>query len=162
MRLDIAESVGETIVKLLGPYCAEIDGEKKIKIVGSVRRRKPACHDIDIVLIPGDAWELAAALKRIGKQVKGGEKMSCFITAGGHQVDIYFATPETWATLLLIRTGSKEHNIKLCAAARARGWKLCATGNGLFNEKGERIAGDSEASIFVALGMLYIPPERRN
>jgi DNA polymerase (family 10) len=157
MRLQIAESVAQTIVKLLEPHC------ERIQIAGSVRRRKPACHDIDIVLIPGpDAGELNSALKRIGRQVKGGSKMSCFITAGGHQVDIYFATPETWASLLLIRTGSKEHNIKLCSAARARGWKLCASGNGLFDENGERIAGDTEESIFNKLGMAYVPPERRD
>lgn len=156
MRLEIAESVAQTIAKLLEPYC------EKIQIAGSIRRRKPACHDIDIVLIPKDLWGLSAALKMIGKQLKGGEKMSQFITAGGHQVDIYFATLETWATLLLIRTGSKESNIRLCTAARARGWKLCASGNGLFDEHGERIAGDTEESIFIKLGMAYVPPERRD
>jgi DNA polymerase (family 10) len=156
MKLQIAESVADTIVKLLEPFC------ERIQIAGSVRRRKSECHDIDIVLIPGpDAWGLNTALNRIGKRLKGADKMTQFITAGGHQVDIYFATRETWATLLLIRTGSKEHNIKLCTEAKKRGWKLCATGNGLFNEKGERSAGDSEASIFNALGMAYVPPERR-
>jgi DNA polymerase (family 10) len=157
LRLQIAESVANTIVKLLEPYC------QQIQIAGSIRRRKPECHDVDIVLIPGnDAWGLNSALKKIGKQVKSGEKISQFITAGGHQVDIYFATPETWATLLLIRTGSKENNIRLCSAARARGWKLCASGNGLFDENGERIAGDTEESIFNKLGMAYVPPERRD
>jgi DNA polymerase (family 10) len=157
LRLEIAESVAQAIIKLLEPYC------EKIQIAGSIRRRKPECHDVDIVLIPGnDAWGLNIALKRIGRQKTSGEKMSQFITAGGHQVDIYFATPETWATLLLIRTGSKEHNIRLCSAARARGWKLCASGNGLFDENGERIAGDTEESIFIKLGMAYVPPERRD
>mgnify|MGYP001593259166 CR=1 FL=1 len=31
----------------------------------------------------------------------------------------------------------------------------------LENEKGERIAGDSEESFFQALGIPYAPPERR-
>jgi DNA polymerase (family 10) len=156
MRLQIAESVASTIVKLLEPYC------ERIQVAGSIRRCKPECHDIDIVLIPKDHWNLNIALKKIGTQKKSGEKISQFITAGGHQVDIYFATEETWATLLLIRTGSKESNIRLCSEAKKRGWKLCATGNGLFNELGERIAGDSEASIFNKLGMAYIEPERRD
>ena len=47
-------------------------------------------------------------------------------------LDIYVATPETWATLLLIRTGSRAHNIKLCARARAMGMRLHADGSGLF------------------------------
>ncbi len=35
------------------------------------------------------------------------------------------------------------------------------TGDGLFNERGERIAGDSEESIFAALGEKYRRPEGR-
>jgi hypothetical protein len=46
-------------------------------------------------------------------------------------VDLYLATPETWATTLLIRTGSKEHNIWLCERARRLGGKLHASGQGL-------------------------------
>src|SRR6266446_3745254 len=46
-------------------------------------------------------------------------------------VDIYMATEESWATLLLIRTGSAEHNIWMCARARACGGKLHADGSGL-------------------------------
>ncbi|MBA7714607.1 hypothetical protein ES703_123634 [subsurface metagenome] len=45
--------------------------------------------------------------------------------------------------------------------AKIRGWRLAASGDGLFNEKGERIAGDTEESIYKALGLPYQPPERR-
>jgi len=76
-------------------------------------------------------------------------------------LDIYFATPETFATLLLIRTGSVESNIRLAARAKKRGWRLAASGGGLFNERGERIAGDSEESIYQALGLPWQRPEER-
>jgi len=36
-------------------------------------------------------------------------------------LDVYIATPDAWATLLLIRTGSKEHNIRMCMRARIMG-----------------------------------------
>jgi len=39
----------------------------------------------------------------------------------GEQIDLYFATPETWGTLVLIRTGSAEHNIKLSMIAQKEG-----------------------------------------
>ncbi|MBN1366607.1 MAG: hypothetical protein JW967_01600 [Dehalococcoidales bacterium] len=84
-----------------------------------------------------------------------------------YSVDFYIATPETWATLLLIRTGSREHNIKLCSLARQKGMKLHADGSGLFrvslleSEPDERIAGDTEDSIFKALGLPYQEPEER-
>lgn len=79
----------------------------------------------------------------------------------GRQVDLYVATPETWFTLLLIRTGSTQHNIKLTTLAKKKGWHLYADGRGLFNEKGVRVAGDSEESFFQALGIPYVEPWRR-
>ncbi len=79
----------------------------------------------------------------------------------GTELDIYFATPETWGTLLLIRTGSMRHNTFLASRAKARGWRLRASGDGLFNEKDERIAGDTEQSIFEALELPYKEPEDR-
>ncbi len=77
------------------------------------------------------------------------------------QVDIYYASEETWATLLLIRTGSTQHNIRLCSVAKKMGWHLAASGDGLFNAKGQRVAGDTEESIFKALGLPFLPPEER-
>ncbi|GAI68477.1 unnamed protein product, partial [marine sediment metagenome] len=76
-------------------------------------------------------------------------------------LDIYFASPETFATLLLIRTGSVESNIRLATRAKKRGWRLAASGGGLLNERGERIAGDSEESIYEALGVPYQEPWER-
>jgi len=78
----------------------------------------------------------------------------------GSMLDVYIATPEIWATLLLIRTGSKEHNIYLCTRARQKGMKLHADGSGLFRAL-ERVAGDTEESIFKTLGLDYVIPERR-
>ncbi|MBA7541791.1 hypothetical protein ES705_34107 [subsurface metagenome] len=83
------------------------------------------------------------------------------VTVGDVPVDIYVASEEIWATLLLIRTGSKESNIRLCTLAQKRGWRLAASGDGLFDENGQRIAGDTEASIFEALGLAYQRPEER-
>jgi hypothetical protein len=42
------------------------------------------------------------------------------------------------------------------------GWHLAASGDGLFNGKGERIAGDSEISIYNALGLAWQRPEERD
>jgi len=89
-----------------------------------------------------------------------GEKLKCF-AFNGAQVDLYYASPETWVTLLLIRTGSKENNIRLCSRAKGMGWHLAASGDGLFNETGKRIAGDSDISIYNALGLPYQLPEER-
>lgn len=156
MFLERADKIAETIVKRLTPYC------ERIEVAGSVRRRKPQVNDIDIVLIPTDPWNLQHEILGLahGNAKASGAKIMR-VKVNGTQVDFYFATPETWATLLLIRTGSAENNIHLCSIAKKRGWHLFANGDGLFDERGLRIAGDTEESIYKALGLTFQPPERR-
>lgn len=154
MDLSIARSIAQEVVTKLEPYC------ERVEVVGSVRRRKQFPRDIDILLIPRNQGQLALALYNLGGPRLGGKKLEERIY-NGVQVDFYFATPETWFTLLLIRTGSKEHNIKLVTRAKHRGWHLFANGKGLFNKNGERVAGDSEGSFFTALGLPYVEPWQR-
>ena len=155
MELEKAEAFASIVVKALEPYC------DKIEVAGSVRRQRPIVNDIDLVVIPRDRRNLDLALMRIGNYKMSGMKIAR-VEMDSIPLDIYFATPETFATLLLVRTGSKENNIRLATLAKKRGWRLAASGDGLFNEKGKRIAGDSEESIYEALGLPYQQPwERR-
>jgi DNA polymerase (family X) len=166
MELKLALDTALGLVERLTPFCDQVE------IAGSIRRRKTRVHDIDIVAIPNEAKLMSQGFfdtRRLVASIAdplatsprvNGLKMSTF---SYHEipVDIYWATPQTWATLLLIRTGSKEHNIKLCSLAKQNGMHLHASGDGLFSN-GERIAGDTEKSIFISLGLAYIEPERRN
>jgi len=154
LELQRAQSIADSVVKRLRPYCT------KIEVAGSVRRGRPFVNDIDIVLIPKDPWNLRYEIARLGPIKLRGDKIQRVIH-DGIQVDIYLADQKTWATLLLIRTGSKNSNIRLTTLAKRKGWKLHASGSGLFDENGQRIAGDSEESIFEALGIPYQRPERR-
>ncbi len=154
MELERAQKIASGVVKRLGPYC------QRIEIAGSIRRQKATVNDIDIVLIPSDLWNLTHEIKGLGPSVAAGEKLKR-ILYNGVQVDLYFADEETWATLLLIRTGSKENNIRLATLAKERGWHLAASGDGLFNENEQRIAGDSEESIYEALNLPWQRPEER-
>ena len=156
MELQQAESIADSIIQRLKPYCQK----DKIEVAGSTRRKKATVNDIDFVLIPSDPWNLNYEISSLGQMpVKGGKIQR--INHNGVQVDLYFAEPQTWATLLLIRTGSKENNIRLTSLAKKKGWHLHASGSGLFNETGQRIAGDTEESIFEALGIPYQEPEAR-
>jgi DNA polymerase (family 10) len=74
-------------------------------------------------------------------------------------VDIYRARPETWGVLLLIRTGSIEHNIKLCSRARAMNMMLSAK-KGVIKD-GKVVASRTEEEIFKALEMDFVEPEKR-
>ena len=169
-----AEEAAESI-------CAQIrDSCVRVQVAGSIRRRKPMVHDIDIVVIPRfgigqsnslfedvvERNELEAVVRELAhvgkvKIKKHGERVLCLSFLGVEvPVDLYIASEETWSTLLLIRTGSKEHNIFLCSRARQLGMQLKADGSGL-HRNGNLIASDSESSIFSALGLTYVPPEGR-
>ena len=154
MELERARKIADAVVKRLSPYC------QKIEVAGSIRRRKPRVKDVDLVLIPNDLWSLHGELMKLGQLKMSGKKIMRVIV-GSTQVDIYIADEATWATLLLIRTGSKENNIRLCSRAKDMGWHLAASGDGLFNETGKRIAGDTEISIYNALGLRWQRPEER-
>ncbi len=156
IALERAQKIAEAVVELLKPYCS------RIVIAGSIRRQKSLINDIDLVLIPVDLWGLHAELTRLGggKLKMSGPKILRSMY-GSIQVDVYVADEHTWATLLLIRTGSAQNNIRLATLAKKRGWHLAASGDGLFDETGERIAGDTEQSIFEALGLRYQTPEER-
>ncbi len=169
MILSEAEKRAVTIKNELIPLCS------KVEIAGSIRRKKPLVNDIDIVCIPDNENRFMTHVKNFGKLKVAGEKIIRveMFQEFGIDLDIYIATPATWGTLNLIRTGSKEHNVKLCTLARRKNLHLHADGTGLFKmnsvqglfslEPGDetRIAGDTEESIFEALGIEYVKPEDR-
>jgi len=154
MELEKAKAIAERVKALLEPVCWDV------VVAGSIRRRRPLVNDIDLVLVPKDRYTVDSILMGLGKVKLSGMKIAR-VQMDSISLDVYYATPETLATLLLIRTGSAENNIKLCTIAKNRGWHLSASGDGLFNEKRERIAGDSEESIYKALGVPYQEPWQR-
>ena len=154
IELKRARGIAQEVVKRLSPYC------QRIEVAGSIRRKKRQVNDIDLVLVPNDLWNLHHEIMRLGQVRMSGNKIMR-VMASNTQVDIYIADEATWATLLLIRTGSAENNIRPATLAKKRGWHLAASGDGLFNERGERIAGDTEESIYQALGLPYQEPEER-
>ena len=154
IELERAQRIAQEVVKRLSPYC------QRIEVAGSVRRLKPQVNDIDLVLIPNDLWDFHAEVMKMGILKMSGKKILRTI-AGNVQIDIYIADEQTWATLLLIRTGSAENNIRLATLAKKKGWHLAASGDGLFDENKQRIAGDTEQSIYQALGVRYQEPKER-
>jgi len=172
-------SVGE---RLSAEVCEHFAGSvQRIVVAGSVRRRCKEVHDLDIIAIPrfstapprtlfGGPEQISEVDRALDKLIgdgkidmmQRGEKAIRFcLRSHPITVDFYLASQETWATLLLIRTGSRDHNIFLCSRARALGMHLKADGSGLF--RGDQlIASDSEQSIFRELGLDFSPPEGRH
>ena len=158
MKLKEAKTIAETVRTTLIPHC------DRVEIAGSIRRGKPIVHDIDIVIMPKPEASLVldSLIASMGAvELNGPKTKRLRLPQDNITIDIYLATPATWATLLLIRTGSKENNIRLCSLARRKGWYLKANGDGLIDHRGNRVAGDSEEDIYKALGIPYQKPQER-
>ena len=155
MRLEQAEKLAEQFIHEIATYC------KKIEIVGSIRRRKTECRDIDLIILskPEQLWNFTLKLKRISKINVNGKQVKRVVYKD-EQFDLYFATPETWGALVLIRTGSMSHNIKLSTIALRKGMKLTHHGLVKRGEEG-KILVSTEEGIFEALDLSYVPPEER-
>jgi len=152
MKLEDARKIANNFISEIKEFCEKID------IAGSIRRQNSEVNDIDIVLIPKLREHLIQKIRNISKVEVQGKKL-IRTEYSGIQVDIYFATKETGGILLLVRTGSKEHNIKLCQHAINKEMKLSSE-KGLM--KGNKIiASRTEEEIFKGLGMDYVKPEDR-
>jgi DNA polymerase (family 10) len=160
MKLEEASVLAHDIVEAIKHLC----DPQRVEVVGSIRRGRPEVHDVDIVLIPQQwMWHnIVHTLKhRLGAAVveSGPELVRLIIQE--IQVDLYRATPKTWGVLLLIRTGSTQHNIKLCSHAKSMGLMLSAAHGVLKIEDGKVIASRTEEEIFSALGLAYVEPKNR-
>ena len=157
--LDYASGIAARLTSIIRPYC------DAVVVAGSIRRRRPQVKDIDLVVIPNSLSGLAMALLKRGEILtkKRLDSKTKIIKAHfeGVPVDIYLADKETWATILLIRTGSADHNKRLAMKAKRLDLHLKANGEGILDGDGRKISGDTEQSIFAALGMEWVPPEKR-
>jgi DNA polymerase/3'-5' exonuclease PolX len=155
----------------------------RIEIVGSLRRQKVGVNDIDLLVIPRFIQMQDESLfggpyreDQLDKQLSqlclshdmeldaNGSKIKRFLkTVDGDTIpiDLYVATEQTWWTLLLIRTGSRQHNIKLARRAMELQMHLKADGSGLLTSNGCIVSVGSEKEIFQNLKLEYRRPEDR-
>ena len=74
------------------------------------------------------------------------------------QVDLRVVPQESYGAALQYFTGSKAHNIVIRRMAQEQGLKI--NEYGVFRGD-ERIAGETEESVYAAVGLPWIPPELR-
>jgi DNA polymerase/3'-5' exonuclease PolX len=178
LRLEDARVLANRVLDAIAPL---VDWAE---VAGSIRRERPEVNDIDIVAIPktltrstplspvvyvGESivWQQIipdTLMKKLGlvDHQRGQELLRLSFPENRFPVDIYRARDETWGVIFLIRTGSKEHNVKLCSLARSKGLKLSAR-QGLVTQGGfgQIIASKTEEEIFAALGLGYVEPKDR-
>jgi DNA polymerase (family 10) len=168
MRLDRAEELVTAVMTALAP----IRGVRSLEPAGSFRRRKETVGDLDVLAETDDPAELMAAftaLPMADTVVNRGLAKSAIRLVRGPQVDLMAMPPGAAGTYRIHFTGSKEHNVRLRALARDRGWSLSEKGFLRIGEDGEPLTGAdaelrtfrTEEEAYAFLGLPFIEPELR-
>jgi DNA polymerase (family X) len=163
-RIDQAQSYAEKI----GALIREFPGIDEITPAGSLRRGRETVGDLDL-LVTGPACEAdvvsaavehVAALPLIDKLLAKGQNKVSFTLRNNLQVDVRLLPHASYGAALQYFTGSKMHNVALRQRAIKRGLTLSEYAL-LRLEDNVIVAAATEADIYHALELDYIPPELR-
>lgn len=161
LPLDEAIKISDELTSLI----SQLDDESTfgaIEACGSVRRRKDIVGDLDIVVEVLNPDKLEILSNRIASMIldavtaRGLAKVSGQYE--GMQVDVRFAEPVCYGSMILSNTGPRQFNIDMREWAAKRGLLLNEYG---VWEGANRIAGKTEKEVFAALQIEYVHPEER-
>lgn len=180
MKLGEAEALAQEMVKRLQGDC------ERIKVAGSVRRRKAEPHDLELVVIPRfeecqvnlfereqvslletNLYALCiSGVMAFDSSVKrNGPKHKRLLHLGsGIVVEIYSAEAGNWGLILALRTGPADFN-HLLVTSVAMGGAMPLTmrmQDGWLWRRGERVETGTEDEFFGALGLPTWYPEVRS
>jgi DNA polymerase (family 10) len=129
MRLREAQALVRELRRTL-----RLDGKRpRMRVVGSVRRKEAAPHDVDILVVADDPplGRLALGSSATMRMAPGGaagprHRRVVFVAADGRHLpaDFFWARPAELPFAMLHYTGPKERNIHLRVLAKKRGYTL--------------------------------------
>ncbi len=162
----------EVIIEGVTTALADMPGVSRITPAGSFRRRRETIGDLDLLAETSDGPALIDRFTNLGvvESVvnRGGYKAAVRLMRGP-QVDLMVMPPGDAGTYLIHFTGSKEHNVRLRARARDRGWSLSEKGFLRIGDDGQPLTGDeaelrtfaTETEAYAFLDLPFIEPELR-
>ncbi len=168
MHLDRAEELASALIAAL----SGTPGVRSIESAGSFRRRRESIGDLDLLAETDEPTALMDAFTSFGLVdgvINRGTHKAAVRLLRGPQVDLMVMPPGEAGTYRIHFTGSKEHNVRLRAMARDRGWSLSEKGFLRIGDDGEPLTGDAaelrtfatEAEAYAFLGLPFIEPELR-
>jgi DNA polymerase (family X) len=145
----------------LRAFLAAVPGVSQVELAGSFRRMRETVGDLDILVIAGrdsPVMQRFTGYDEVAEVLSAGSTRASVVLKCGMQVDLRLVAAQSYGSALQYFTGSKAHNIAIRRIAQKRGLKI--------NEYGvyrgeKRIAGESEESVYRAVGLPCIPPELR-
>jgi len=136
-------------------------GVDRVVVAGSYRRSRETVGDLDILVTAENAESVIkrfVSYDEVARVQSQGTTRSTVFLRSGLQVDLRVVDKQSFGAALFYFTGSKAHNIAIRTLARTRGLKV--NEYGVF-KGGERVAGETEESVFAAVKLPYIAPELR-
>ena len=141
-----------------------VPGVIACEFAGSLRRRAETIGDLDI-LVAAKLEDTAAIMDafvnapEVVELLGKGDTKTSVVLEGGMQADLRVIEQDAWGAAIQYFTGSKDHNVAMRTLAVKK--KLKVSEYGVFDAAGKKIAGETEASVYEAIGLRWIPPELR-
>ena len=133
----------------------------QLVVAGSYRRGRDTVGDLDLLLTGRKRAQIVEHFvhyNEVATRISAGPTRASVVLKNGMQVDLRVVRSDAFGAALVYFTGSKPHNIALRKLAQAQGLKI--NEYGVFRGKA-RIAGQTEASVYRAVGLPWICPELR-
>ena len=132
------------------------------EIAGSLRRMRSTVGDIDLIASTDNPEPVMKAFvdsPLVTKISAQGETKTSGELRGAIPFQVWLHPPQEWGTALQYGTGSKDHSVRLREIAQARGLSL--SDHSMLMPDGTEATYPTEAELYAALGLPWIPPELR-
>ncbi|MDP1757152.1 MAG: DNA polymerase/3'-5' exonuclease PolX [Pseudohongiella sp.] len=156
-KLTVAAQYAEALCTFL----QALPGVQQVTVAGSFRRMRETVGDLDILVSAApdsQVMQCFTGYDEVAEVFSAGETRASVLLKCGLQVDLRVVAQHCYGAALHYFTGSKAHNIAIRRIAQQLGLKV--NEYGVFRGT-QRVAGDSEESVYHAVGLAYIPPELR-
>jgi DNA polymerase (family 10) len=156
-KLAIAAQYAEALVE----HLKKAPGVKRIVPAGSYRRFRETIGDLDILVTAkagSPIMDRFVSYDEVEEVLAHGSTKSSVRLKCKLQVDVRVVNEESYGAALQYFTGSKAHNVAVRQLAVQRGLKL--NEYGVFRGE-DRVAGETEESVYAAVGLAWVPPELR-
>ncbi|HEY0887816.1 MAG TPA: DNA polymerase/3'-5' exonuclease PolX [Ramlibacter sp.] len=157
LKLPVAAQIAQGMLREL----QAVPGVRQAVAAGSLRRMRDTVGDLDLLVTAergSPVMQRFTQGPQVERVVSRGTTRATVVLRNGVQVDLRAVQPASFGSAWLYFTGSKAHNIALRRLAQEAGLKL--NEYGLFRDH-ERIAGETELSVYRELGLPFIDPELR-
>jgi DNA polymerase (family 10) len=152
-------------------YLGDLPAVDACELAGSLRRWRPTIGDVDVLVASDDPEAVFDALtdwEDTDDVIEAGTAKAS-VRSRGFRVDLRVVAPAEFGAAIQYFTGSKDHNVALRNRAIDRDLKMNEYGvfdvSGVDDDSdqraGRRVGGETEAEMYDALDLPWIPPELR-